>query len=110
MRSLQIYRFNKSQWENEFGIKQRNPTDNISNALLRAILHADDAESWGLSNQKSYFKNILLSISENDKSLRKTRSTTTIDTSEEFINSIFNQTRPSARYGHASVEVKGKYE
>lgn len=109
MRSLQIYRFETSSWENEFGIRQKNPTqENISNTLLRAILHGDDAELWGLSNQKSYFKNILLSISENEQSLRRTRSAAAMDKSEELINVILNQTRPSARYGHASVKVKGK--
>lgn len=112
LRSLQIYRFDKSRWEDAYGVKLRAPfyPGKIDSTLLRAVLYQDDSETWGLTKDRSFFKNILLSISENETSLRRTRSSNyTAEQEEELINKIIEHPRPTARYGHTSVAIKGGF-
>lgn len=113
LRSLQVYRFDISRWEDAYGVKLKTPyyPGKFDNTLLRAVLYQDDSETWGLTKDRSFFKNILLSISEKDVSLRRTRSSnyTATEQEEELINKIIEHPRPSARYGHASVAIKGGF-
>lgn len=112
--SLQMYRFNKSTWEDEWGIslRSRHFPKEIDNALIKAVLHQDDDEilKWGVKNDASWFRNILLTISDQNFVPRIPRSPGRNETPhgitgllEEFSREA--HPRPLDRYGHASASV-----
>lgn len=112
MGSMQVYRFGKNVWENEFGMEIQSrykSGQKIDSTLLKAVLYEDDSSVWGLTKDRSLFKNLLLSMSENKQSVRRARSTTTIGnlTEEEKIEEILANSRPKSRYGHAAARVEG---
>lgn len=118
---MQIYRFNKSTFEDELGISLRSrhfPAE-IDNTLLQAVLHQNEEEArhWGLKSNASFFRNILLSISDENFQRRRQRSPTR---STPLNQSIGNQdiseildeltekahiVGPAHRYGHAACAV-----
>ena len=112
--SLQIYSFNASFWEDEWGIslRSRHFPAKIDNTLLKAVLHQNEEEArlWGLKSDASFFRNILLSISD-ESLLRRQRSLKT-PTSHHDLTEILeeltdesNIVRPHNRYGHAASGV-----
>lgn len=122
---LQIYRFAKSTWEDELGISLRSrhfPAE-IDNTLLKAVLHQNEEEArhWGLKNDASFFRSILLSISDESFLRRRQRSPSRnrkrpAGTDESFskqdISEILVELSekahiigPAHRYGHAACEV-----
>lgn len=118
--ALQIYRFNKSAWEDEWGIslRSRHFPSKIDNTLLKAVLHQDDDEAhlFGIGKDASIFRNILLSISSGDHSplsQRKQRSPRRNETSPHaltnFLEELNDKPRPKERYGHAMSRVVGGF-
>lgn len=124
--SLQIYRFGKSTWEDELGISLRSrhfPAE-IDNTLLKAVLYQNEEEArhWGLKNDASFFRSILLSISDESFLRRRQRSpkrtsNRPIGTDESFskqdISEILVELSekahiigPAHRYGHAACDVQ----
>lgn len=121
---MQIYRFNKSTWEDEWGIslRSRHFPNEIDNALIKAVLHQnddDEARRWGLKNDASFFRNILLTISDQKFVPRIQRSTPVAahnDTLAEpvhdltdFLEEYTDKPRPANRYGHAAAAVEGGF-
>lgn len=129
--SLQIYSFNKSTWEDEWGIslRSRHFPNEIDNELIKAILHHnddDEARSFGLTNDASFFRNILLTLTEQNFLARTQRSTplyvqhandsvvppSAVETPhdlQEFLEEFTDKPRPAARYGHAVAAVDGGF-
>lgn len=126
--SLQIYSFNKSTWEDEWGIslRSRHFPNEIDNALIKAVLHHstddDEAGLWGLKNDASFFRNILLSLTEQNFLARTQRSTRPHAANEtlagvvetphdlqEFLEEYADKPRPADRYGHAVAPVDGGF-
>lgn len=121
---MQIYRFNKSTWEDELGISLRSrhfPAE-WDNTLLQAILHQneEDARLWGLTKDASFFRNILLSISDENFLHRRQRSpkrssilplnlTETISKQDisQFLEELSEKSHvgPMHRYGHAACAI-----
>lgn len=118
----QIYRFNKSTWEDEWGnsLRSRHFPAEIDSTLLKAVLHQNEEEAllWGLKGNASLFRNILLSISNEDFSRRRQRSPKrTTNFNDTFgkhydISDILEELteeahvlRPMNRYGHAACRV-----
>lgn len=121
---LQIYRFGKSTWEDELGISLRSrhfPAE-IDNTLLKAVLYQNEEEArhWGLKNDASFFRSILLSISDESFLRRRQRSpkwtSKPVGADESFskqdISEILVELSekahiigPGHRYGHAACEV-----
>lgn len=92
----------------------------IDNTLLKAVLHQNEQEAllWGLKSDASFFRNILLSISNEDFPRRRPRSPKRSangtdpfekhhDISEilEELTEEAHILRPSNRYGHAGCRV-----
>lgn len=120
----QIYRFNKSTWEDELGISLRSrhfPAE-WDNTLLQAILHQNEEEArlWGLKNDASFFRNILLSISDENFLRRHQRSpkrsskyplnlneSLTNQDISEFLEELSEKSHigPMHRYGHAACSI-----
>lgn len=117
---MQIYRFNKSTWEDELGISLRSrhfPAE-IDNTLLKAVLYQNEEEArhWGLKSDASFFRSILLSISDkkflnrhqrspkrsSKLSLHLNESFTEQDITEILVENIIG---PEHRYGHAACAV-----
>lgn len=116
--ALQIYRFNKSAWEDEWGLslRSRHFPSKIDNTLLKAVLHQDEdeAQQWGIGKDASIFRNILLSISGDHSSLpqRKQRSPGRNETPHalsNFLEELNDKPRPRERYGHAMCKVVGGF-
>lgn len=125
--SLQIYSFNKSTWEDEWGIslRSRHFPNEIDNALIKAVLHHnnnDEAHLWGLKNDASFFRNILLSLTEQTFVARTQRSTPLYGTHanetavvetphdlQEFLEEFTDKPRPADRYGHAVAALDGGF-
>lgn len=120
---IQIYRFNISTWEDELGISLRSrhfPAE-IDNTLLKAVLHQNEEEArhWGLKSDASFFRNILLSISDESFLHRRQRSPKRISKrpndesfSKQDISELLVELSekahiigPAHRYGHAACEV-----
>lgn len=118
----QIYRFNKSTWEDELGISLRSrhfPAE-WDNTLLKAILHQNEEEArlWGLKSDASFFRTILLSISDENflkrrHGKRSAQLTLTLNESisnqdfSEFLEELSEKSHvgPMHRYGHAACNV-----
>lgn len=123
MSSLQIYRFAKNVWEDEWGVKLRTRyfSKNVDSELLRGVLRQADntAEQFGIRNEASLFRSILLSISDGNLMVgqRHQRSATPpiVETlNGDDLNKILETVkvqlrRPSARYGHAASVVPGGF-
>lgn len=129
--SLQVYSFNKSTWEDEWGIslRSRHFPNEIDNELIKAILHHnddDEARRFGLKNDASFFRNILLSLTEQNFLARTQRSTPlyvqhandsvpsapSVETPhdlQEFLEEFTDKPRPADRYGHAVAAVDGGF-
>lgn len=96
------------------------PTE-IDNTLLKAVLHQNEEEArhWGLKNDASFFRSILLSISDESFLRRRQRSPkraskrpTDESFSKQDISEILVELSekahiigPAHRYGHAACEV-----
>lgn len=103
MASLQIFNFRKNEWEDEFGSKLvLDDIHSIDNDKLQAVITADPDEIFTIATKKSYFKNLILSISENANFSKKAESLNDKDIVVEH-----NRTEPLGRYGHASVKFFG---
>lgn len=92
------------------------------NTLLKAILHQNEEETrlWGLKNDASFFRNILLSISDETFLRRRQRSakrssklplnlneSITNQDISEYLEELSEQSHigPKHRYGHAACAV-----
>lgn len=124
--SLQIYSFNKSTWEDEWGIslRSRHFPNEIDKDLIKAVLHHNDDDElgrWGLKNDASFFRNILLSLTE-QKFLARTQRSTPLEGNgtdvvveaashdlQEFLEEYTDKPRPDERYGHAVAAVDGGF-
>lgn len=111
----QIYRFNKSTWEDEWGIslRSRHFPKTIDNALLKAVLHQDEEEArfWGIKNDASFFRQILLTISDQNFVPRIQRSPGRNETHDitDFLEEYNYKPRPADRYGHAAAAIDGGF-
>lgn len=125
MNLLKIYRFNKSTWEDELGISLRSrhfPAE-WDNTLLKAILYQNEEEAklWGLKSDASFFRNILLSISDENflrrhqrSPKRNTKHSLNLNESisnqdiSEFLEALSEKSHigPMHRYGHAACAVE----
>lgn len=112
--SLQIYRFERSMWLDEWGMKLRNRhfSSKIDNTLLKAVVQQDEdeAERWGL--RKGIFRNILISISDGNSPPRRSRSPAAKHDSRNFsdiIEEVSHHLRPAPRYGHAASVIKNGF-
>ncbi|XP_055855625.1 multiple epidermal growth factor-like domains protein 8 [Episyrphus balteatus] len=116
--SLQIYRFNTSQWEDEWGIPLHNrhhfyQPQKIDRTLLQAVLsnrNEDEAKLWGLNSNVSFFTNVLHTLAKSNLNQRRTRSYN--NETEKHLSSVFEDilenvtdNKPLARYGHAADNV-----
>lgn len=109
--ALEIYRFSTNQWENEHGLRLKHPhfKDRLDTTLLKAVLESpEDSSIFGLKD-RSLFKNVLLSLSEGDHKLRRTRSNSVNNDTITTRNTekVIEGSRPGPRFGHAASNVKG---
>lgn len=80
---------------------------------MKAVLHQDDDEAglWGLTKD-SFFRNILVSISDLNFAPRKQRSPGRNETPHgltDFLEGLGDKPRPMDRYGHAVSIVQGGF-
>lgn len=105
-----MYSFQQNEWQDEWGISLRNRHySKIDNTLLKAVLYQNQHEqsAWGLKTDASFFRNILLSLSDGDTTVRRSRSPNPNETS--IIDAVFEQVSPTERYGHAAAVVPGGF-
>ncbi|XP_030384738.1 multiple epidermal growth factor-like domains protein 8 [Scaptodrosophila lebanonensis] len=126
--TLQVYRFNTSQWEDEWGIPLQSRRHfyhphKIDHTLLKAVLqhkNEDEAKLWGLNSDVSFFRNILYTLAESNLHQRRTRSSlplTTVNANStdeeltEYLEDILEEVtnKPHGRYGHAADRVPGGF-
>lgn len=104
-------------------LRSRHFPAEIDNTLLKAVLYQNEEEArhWGLKNDASFFRSILLSISDENFLRRRQRSPKRqskrpIGTEESFSKQDFSEILvelsekahiigPAHRYGHAACEV-----
>ncbi|KAM7353309.1 multiple EGF like domains 8 isoform 1-T1 [Cochliomyia hominivorax] len=127
--TLQIYRFQTSQWVDEWGIALQNRRHyyhqpKIDHTLLKAVLqhkNEEEAKLWGLNSDVSIFRNILYTLAESNLHQRRTRSSqllTTVNVNStdeelsEYLEDILEEVtdnKPHGRYGHAAAVVPGGF-
>ncbi|XP_058820306.1 multiple epidermal growth factor-like domains protein 8 [Topomyia yanbarensis] len=97
LNSLHIYRFDKSLWENEWGVtlgsEEFQSVTKMNGKARRGMLLSEEAsEALGLKREPNFFNNFIYSLADNRTG--------------PFGVVYGNNTRPAARFGHAACAVK----
>lgn len=94
-------------------LRSRHFPAEIDNTLLKAVLHQNEEEArhWGLKNDASFFRSILLSISDESFLRRRQRSPKRIPNQDisEILVELSEKAHiigPVHRYGHAACNVQ----
>uniref|UniRef100_A0A1B0CSP3 Multiple epidermal growth factor-like protein 8 n=2 Tax=Lutzomyia longipalpis TaxID=7200 RepID=A0A1B0CSP3_LUTLO len=102
--SLQIYRFEKSRWEDEWGMKLKS-SHKFDKTHVKEALETDSSQ-WGLSASASFLRNTLSTVlTDHQLAIRDKQSTNHPHinrTTDDILEDIIGRSRPTARYGHAA--------
>lgn len=108
--TLQVYRFKRYRWEDEWGMRIRNPQTNIHDKdLLEAVLGDDEsAFEWGLSKQNLFKQYLYVGLNSQYQPVDKLK--THNDTLASYIQeSLAGNSRPLPRYGHSAQSVRNGF-